>query len=115
MIGRRAFARGSSLWARSFNNQLPRHMAACSLASKSFNFMKVAESPLNGYAEQYRLVDLSGLLSSELASELSDEVDESATTIAEIVNSVSALRTLGILRNYMVISSSTQHYPEPVC
>jgi len=109
MIGRRAFARGSSVWARAFNEQLPKRMAGCFIATQSFKDSLFAEAPIHGFAEQYRMIDVSGLLTSESTSEVSDEVDDSSATVAEIVSAISALNTLGILRNYMVLSSSTQH------
>lgn len=111
MIGRRAFARGSSVWARAFNQQLPRRMAGVFVNSQSFNFLNVAESPLNGFAEQYRLVDISGLISSESNADIADEVEEENATVTEIVNTVNALSYLGILRNCMLFTSTTQHYP----
>ena len=111
MIGRRAFARGSSVWARAFNQELPRRLAGVFVNSQSFNFLKVAESPLNGFAEQYRLVDISGLYSSEASAEVADEVEEESATVTEIVNTVNAVSYLGILRNCMVFTSTTQHSP----
>ena len=68
-----------------------------------------AESPLHGFAEQYGQVDFSTVISGDASTEITEEVEDSTTTITEIINAVNALNTLGILRNYMVISSSTQH------
>ena len=111
MVGRRAFARGSSVWARAFNQQLPRRMAGCFVSSKTFTSACFAESPLHGFAEQHRVSDLSGLVFGETSSEVSDELIDNSVTIAEIINSVVSLNTLGILRNYTMLSATiTQHY-----
>jgi hypothetical protein len=84
-FGRFARARGGSLFARSFNQDLPRRMSSAlgfSMSRPKFNF---AEKPLNGFAEQYRLAQLlTGSLASPSAdAEASDPVDGDLLQVLE--------------------------------
>ena len=106
MLGRRAFARGSGLWSRAFNNDLPRRMASVCFVVPSMK--SLAEKPLNGWPEQYRLVNEIGLIGAETPGEVCEDSDDNSATLSEIMNAVASLRSLGILRNYMTFST-TQH------
>ncbi len=98
MIGRRAFARGNSLWARAFNQQLPRRMSSCSVFVPSFSAL--TEKPLQGFAEQYREVNSTGLASTDITGDTLDEGEEKSEALAEILNTISSLQNVSILRNW---------------
>ena len=52
-VGRFARARGSSLFARAFNGELPKRMCAIPM---SRSFASLGEKPLTGFAEQCKTV-----------------------------------------------------------
>ncbi len=56
-VGRFARARGSSMFARRLNGELPRGLAAA-VGGQSIRFF--GELPLTGYAEQFRTVNAAG-------------------------------------------------------
>ena len=99
MIGRRAFARGNSLWARAFNQQLPRRISSCSIIVPSMKCL--SERPLHGFAEQYRDVNSLGFMAGVGGGEEIDEADDKAETLADIINSVASINNTTILRNWL--------------
>ena len=65
----------------------------------------LAEKPLHGFAEQYLEVNEFLLLSTDTAGELEEEAEETSSSLADLVSSVTGLRSISILRNCLCFST----------
>ena len=102
MLGRRAFARGSSLWSRSFNNDLPRRMAPMMVSMGSYKLAGLcSELPLHGFAEQYVIISGFGLASEETRGEISEDANEKSSAVKEVIECLATMRSINILRNLL--------------
>ena len=110
-FGRRAaFTRGNSVWARAFNKTLPRRLQ-CVFAGQFVGNLKMKffmESPLEGFAEQYRLVGEYGLDTSDSRGEICQDAEEESAVVKDIITALTTLRSLGILRTYMISFTISQ-------
>ena len=64
------------------------------------SFRALAEKPLHGFAEQYREVNSTGLATTDITGDNLDEGDGKSEALAEVLNTISALTNISILRNW---------------
>ena len=87
LFGRFARARGTSMFARAFNNELPRGLS--SFAGFSTLYMKLSELPIQGFAEQFTstLTICGGTLIAPAEADLEGATEEEAA-LAEMIADV---------------------------
>jgi hypothetical protein len=65
----------------------------------NYQLANLGELPLNGFAEQYRMVSAFGLSSDDTRGEICEDAEENSNAIKEVLACLSTMRSVGVLRN----------------
>ena len=97
--GRFARARGSSVFARAFNGELPRHFVSFPV-SFPVSFSRLGELPLSGFAEQPLAGVLNAMRLSQDVSDLEAPVESSEDAVLAASGVMDAIELISCLREW---------------